>query len=216
MRPFYELVPQKKCAPLTKQQICSLRGGKFHGEWIFVSVDFGRELGYAVYEARVKNQMRSQKPPAHPEGYLWLKSELHKNAWDFRYDIARGECAVPFFDSWWPGKINRAWRDFPAVVLQPPGGSDDMILLRRQARAAEARVRLYHALMHHPESLPAAAELLAEALGLQSAHPSDADPAKRMLRCIPYADAQLADNLRGAIMTQGPSPLPAETFTAAA
>lgn len=54
----------------------------------------------------MKNQMRSQKHPAPPEGYLWLKSELHKNAWDFRYDIARGECAMPFFDSWWPGKIN--------------------------------------------------------------------------------------------------------------
>jgi hypothetical protein len=119
-----------------------------------------------------------------------------------------------------------------------------MILLKarleRQARDTEAQECLCRALIAHPESAPAAAELLAEALGLRPGRPSDtdpvkrvqglgtllqflpqacsavADPAERLLTYIPYADAQLADDLREAITALGPSAVPAETYTAAA
>lgn len=244
MRHYYELTRQRSGATLTKQQISDLHGGKYRGERIFVSVDSGQESGHAVYAARVRNQNRSQQHPAHPEGCLRLKSELQKSAWHLCYDISRGNCSVPVFVPRGHGKIDCVWRYLPAVVLQPAGGSEGMILLKarleRQARDTEAQECLCRALIAHPESAPAAAELLAEALGLRPGRPSDtdpvkrvqglgtllqflpqacsavADPAERLLTYIPYADAQLADDLREAITALGPSAVPAETYTAAA
>ena len=70
--------------------------------------------------------------------------------------------------------------------------------------------------MDHPESVPTADQLLAEALGLPPTNSSDLDPVKRILRCIPYANTQLADDLRGAILARGPTPVPAEPYTAVA
>jgi hypothetical protein len=216
---FYELSNEKNLVPLTKQQIHDLRGGDIRGERIFLSVDLGRDLGYAVYEkvyeATVRNQMRSQNKSL-PEGYLCLKSELYRNAVGFRYDIASGRCVVPFFDSLWPGKISCGWRAFPALVLQPPVDSDEMSRLKRRARTTTRWERLCRALAHHPECVATAAELLAESLGLPTAVASSEDPAKRILKYIRDADAQVAVDLRRAIMAEGPSPQPADAYSAAA
>ena len=216
MTQFYELIARKNKQALTKEQICDLRGGRLRGEQIFIVTHTIREFGYAVYEVRVKNQMRSQKSPSHPEGYLPLKSELYGSPKNFCYDIARERAEVPFFQSWSPGKISLGWRSFPAVVLQPPCGSDDAILLRHRARDTEARERLLKALKDHPHSLPAANELLGEALGLEAANRSGTDPAEGILRCILDVDPHLADDLREAILAQGLLTAPAQPIPAVA
>jgi hypothetical protein len=46
--------------------------------------------------------------------------------------------------------------------------------------------------------------------------PHPANPAKRILEYISHADAQLADDLLGAIMARGPSQRPANTYPAVA
>src|SRR5476651_393976 len=102
-------MPPGKIDPLTKQQILKLHGGEDRGEEIFVCVDRGREFGYMFYDVFVRNQWRSQRPSAHPEGSLRLASKLWKG-WYFRYDIASGKCLVRHHDvSTYSGTIGEMW-----------------------------------------------------------------------------------------------------------
>jgi hypothetical protein len=216
MSQFYELIPKRNMDPLTKRQICDLCGGNIHGETIFVVTHLVREFAYAVYEVKVKNQRRSQKHPYHPEGYLWLKSDLYGSAKNFRYDIASETIKAPLFEAWPTGKLSRRWHRLPAVVLQPPTGSDDAILLMGRARDTEGRERLLKTLTEHPDSLTTATELLVEAKGLQAVNRSGTDPAERTLRCLHDVDAHLADDLREAILAKSPLPTLAQAILAAA
>lgn len=210
MTPFYKNLLQKtnapkKCEPLKKEKIVALQGGDIHGERIFLVVNLGRESGYAVYDARVKGNRQSQRYPAHPEGWLWLKSDLHRNNGLFRYDIADSKCKVRLFEySYWStSRINYSWRFHPAVILQPRPGSEEEAELVMKAKDTEARGRLWLALQSRPEYISTVDELVAEHLGLTNS--PDGDPVSRLLRRIPDLDGRFADDLRAAILAEGSS-----------
>lgn len=179
MSNFREKPHQKNSEPLPKEQILGLGGGEKRGEKIFVKVNY-HEIGWITLETKVRNNFRSQtQGTAHPEGYLWLNSEVYKSE-EFRYDIATAKCALPVY--WvYGGRIYHNWLYYPALVFQPPCRSDQEIQLANDARKDAARQLLNRALERHPGCVGTVAELLAEDRWLGKIAPGEDSTAKRVL-----------------------------------
>lgn len=218
MTPYFNFptpLPQKS-APLTKSDIVKLKGGKYRGEQVFLVVDFGPTRGYVIYDVNIRNQRQSQRQ-VHPEGYLWLKSNLFGIQKQFRYDIATDKCCVPVPDvSLYSGNLYQSWRSFPSVLFNPRHDSEDAHLMRGATVEEEAREGLFGAIRKNPSDQDTIANLMAEALDIPKRDSSKEPSGVRIVRYLPYIKAAIADALREAVLTRGPSDASGLTLAAAA
>lgn len=73
-----------------------------------------------------------------------------------------------------------------------------------KARDTKARQNLLKTLCAYPDSIPTACKSIEKKINPPATAMKDQDPAKRILKYIPFVDHQFADDLRGAILAKGP------------
>lgn len=207
----------KKSDPLTKSEIMKLFGGRFRGEYVFLVVDLGPASLHGIYTVKVRNQMRSQKSPAHPEGYLLLKSHLFTNPKLFRHDIASGRCCLGTPDVLYNGMPYRHWRSFPSLLFQPQSDSEAAQLMQRDVAQTETRDLLFNTILKNPGDVDTIADLMADdVLKLKRDASRVEHSGRRIVRYLPYLDAVAADGLRAMLLAKGPPSEPGGLVLASA
>lgn len=204
------MLPTKFFEICKEEEICRLRGCPKRGEKYFVVVSEENKI-VQVLHARLRNNLRSQRSPSYPAGYLPFR--IIGVEWNYNIQTSAFETRRLFVTQLGKPSVRTVLhRRHAAILKSPPKGSELFLLLKQEDGRTRLEEKLRRAAALSMENLEVAGELLQEeVLGCSPSGfgVATVDPAERFEFYLGRAKRETLEQLLSLLCKADKEPAPA-------